>query len=479
MNKAKNQGNSKIFSILIGPLAFFLAMFALESTFGHTGACAIGMTVWIVTWWITRPVNIAITALLPVVVNGIFNLIPMETVTSQYASEIIVLLFGADLVCMTWSRTGLDKRLSLKMLCLVGPSMKQQIAVWLLAPRILSLFLPDAVVCILVTPVAISMLQFVGEKDISKSKMAVPILLAIAWGSGIGGAGSPLGGAMNLVAISAMETYTGQEFMYIDWVIRMLPFLLVMLMIILAYLLFFVKTPSNTLGGTKEYFAQEYKALGKMKRGEILSLTVFAVSTILAFARPLFADSLPGLKPAYCFLIMGILAFFLRDEKNEPLLTWEHASKKTMLGMLFLFGGGLAIGELLTGTGATDVLAEMISQFNLTGGIGTIAIFVVFASLLAEMTSNTAAAAISMPVVMAITQKLGLNPVPYWFITSMAFNCAYVLPLTVRAVPVGFGLDVNHLLKKGLPLAVISMVSITIVGYLFMTFWPTFSILPY
>ncbi len=465
-------------SVLSGPIGFAICLIGLQSVFGYEGSIAIGTAVWMTLWWITRPVNIAITALLPVVVNALLNVVDMNILISQFASETVILLFGANLVCLTWARTGLDKRLSLKTLCLIGSSMKQQIAVWLFAAAILSVFLPNAVVCILLTPVAISMLSFVGDKDVSKSKLAVPILLAIAWGSGIGGAGSPLGGAMNLVAISSMEEYTGQEFMYIDWAFRMMPFLIVMLIIIAIYL-FCIKLPVKQLGGTKEYFIEEYKKLGKIKKGEVFSLVVFLLSAILAFTRPMYAELLPMLKPAYAFLLLGVLTFFLRDENKQPLNEWKHAGKNVMLGMYFLFAGGLALGQMMTSTGATDVAAELISKLSLTGGIITVLVFVVFACALAEVTNNTAAAAISVPVVMAITINLGLNPVPYWFITAMAFNSAYILPLTVRAVPVGYGLDVSHLLKKGIPLALIAIVAITVFGYLFMTFWPMFGQLPY
>ncbi len=478
MTKSEKSTTKQIAELLIGPLGFGVCVLLLQDTFGFKGACAIGTAAWMALWWIARPVHISVTALLPVLVNALFNLVDMNLLISQFASETVILLFGADLVCLTWATTGLDKRLSLKALCLIGPSIKQQIVVWLAASAILSIFLPNSVVCTILTPVAISMLAFVGDKDISKSILAVPILLAIAWGSGIGGAGSPLGGAMNLVAITYMEDYTGQEFMYNDWVVRMFPFLIIMLAVIAVYL-FMIKLPVKKLEGTKDYFVSMYKDLGIMKRGEKLSMAIFLIATILAFTRSLYAELLPLLKPAYAFLIMGVLTFFLKDENGKPLSNWKYAEKNVMLGMYFLFAGGLALGKLVTETGATDVMAELIATMSLTGGIVTVLVFVVFAAGLAELTSNTAAAAIAVPVVMSIALKLELNPVPYWFITAMAFNSAYILPLTVRAIPVGYGLDVSHLFKRGAPLAVICMIIITVVGYAFMEFWPTFSTLPY
>ena len=316
-----------ILSILSGPALFLCCTLCLNGAFGLQGAQAIGTALWMVAWWVARPVHISVTAILPVVLNSFFPMIPMDGVISQYASETVVLLLGADLVCLPWAATGLDRRLSIRALSLIGPSVKQQIAVWLFASAFLSVFLPNAAVCMILSPIAVAMLRSVGNADIAKTHLATPILLAIAWGSGIGGAGSPLGGAMNLVAISYMEEYSGHEFMYIDWVIRMMPYLLILLVVILLYMYTF-RLPVKKLDGTREYFRQMYRELGGMKFGETLCLIIFLLSMLLSFLRPLYADLLPGLKPAYSFLALGVLMFFLRDKGGERLLTWEQAEDR-------------------------------------------------------------------------------------------------------------------------------------------------------
>ena len=79
--------------------------------------------------------------------------------------------------------------------------MKSQITVWLLASMIFSSCLPNVAVCALFTPIAVAMIHAAGYEDIKKAAPAVPILLCIGWGAGLGGVGSPLGGAMNVAAI--------------------------------------------------------------------------------------------------------------------------------------------------------------------------------------------------------------------------------------------------------------------------------------
>ena len=307
-------------ALFSGPAAFCLSAFLLTGTFEPAAALALSCALWMALWWIFRPVSIYVTAFIPIVVNSLFNLIPMAPVISQYFSEIAVLLLGSDLICLTWTTTGLDKRISVKALCSIGTSMKSQIFVWFLASTALSVCLPNVVVAAIFCPIAAAMLHFVGEKDISKSKTAIPILLAIGWGSGIGGFGSPIGSSANLVAVSYLEKLTGHEFMYFDWVIRFLPILiLIFLMNLLSLLL--LPCPMKSLPGTRDYFRSMYASFGPMKRGEIIGLVFFTAATVLAFLRPLFAPYLPAMKPAYVFLFLGLLMFFLKDEKGKPMLT--------------------------------------------------------------------------------------------------------------------------------------------------------------
>ena len=87
------------FALLSGPLAFLLLRLAAQS-FGSAAASALGMAAWMALWWVFRPVGIAVTALLPIAVNAVLNLIPSGHVISNYFSEIVVLLLGADLICL-------------------------------------------------------------------------------------------------------------------------------------------------------------------------------------------------------------------------------------------------------------------------------------------------------------------------------------------------------------------------------------------
>lgn len=467
-------GKNTQLQLLFGPLLFGAVTLLLEKSFGFKGAVAMGTAAWMALWWIFRPVSISVTSLLPIVINALFGLIPNVQVISQYFSEICILLLGSDLICMTWTRTGLDKRLSVKTLCCIGTSMKQQIFVWLTASAVLSIFLPNVVVAAIFCPIAVAMLKFVGEKDIAASGVAIPIMLAISWGSGFGGFGSPIGSSANLVAISYLETMLGHEFMYVDWITRYVPILFLILLLNLAFL-WHLPLPMQELHGTRDYFIKMYASFGPMRRGEKIGLTLFLLATGLAFLRPLFADILPGMKPAYCFLLLGMLMFVLRDEHGTVMLKWDYAESHAMWGMYFLFASGIALGKILIQTGAVAQMGHALTVLSLDGGFTTTLVLAAFTTLMAEISSNTAAAAISIPIVTSICQTLGLDPIPYILTTIVAQSCAYVLPLATRAIPVAYGLDPGVQIREGLKLTVLNILATSCIGYVCIMFIPQFA----
>ncbi len=223
-----------------------------------------------------------------------------------------------------------------------------------------------------------------------------------------------------------------------------------------------------------------YRALGPMKSDEILCSIIFVLAMVAAFLRPAFANMLPMLSPAYIFLSLGTLMFFLVSKMDkQEMLSWKTAEKESMWGMMILFAGGLALGTLINTSGASHQLASLVSMMNLDGGITTIIVFTIFARLISEVTTSTTSAAVMVPIVLSFTTELGLNPIPYWFICVMAYNAEFILPISVRAIPVAYGLDANEMFKKGIPVTIISMISVVIIGWLCLEFWPLFGQLSY
>ena len=156
-------------------------------------------------WWVTGPVDYAVTAFLPIAINAVVPMAEMKTIISNYADETILLLLGASIITVLWENTGLDKRIAITFLRLIGNSLRMQLVFWFALSMVLSAVLPNAVVCATITPIAVSMLKYIGMDDVKNSKTASKILLTIAYATGLGGLASPLGGAMNLVTVEYIQ----------------------------------------------------------------------------------------------------------------------------------------------------------------------------------------------------------------------------------------------------------------------------------
>jgi len=464
----------KALQLTLGPVLFVAALLVLSAYMPFGAAAAVGTIFWMAYWWVFMPVEPGVTAFLPIVLNGALNIVPMSGLMSRYITDIFFLLLGANLIAISWETTGLEKRLALKFLSMIGTSLKQQVLVWFLVSVLLSTFLPNIVVCAMLTPIAASMLRYVMDGNFAGNKAGAAILLAIVWGVGVGAVGTPLGGAMNLVAIDYIQNLAGTEFMYTGWVVRMFPFLAALTAIGAVCLLVMIPGKAR-LEGSREYFQSLYGELPRMNRDEKISLLLFTVAVVLSFTRELYAPVLPELKPAVAFLICGMAAFLIRKIDGKPMLDWKEAQKGILWGMIFMLGGGLAIGFMIAESGAAAVIGGVLTGLNFTNDFVLVFAIVLITMLLSEISTNTTSAAISLPIVISLTGSMGHDPIPYIFITIAAFNCAYMLPTAVRAIPVGYGLDPGVMFKKGILMFAASVMVVTVLGYMLLRLWPAFS----
>ena len=470
------KSQKRIIHLVIGPLLFALFCDCLpHSVFTEFETrAAVGTIIWMAYWWVTGPVDYAVTAFLPIALNAIFQMTDMSSVISNYADETILLLLGASIISVMWENTGLDKRIAVTFLRLIGSSLRTQLVFWFMLAAVLSAVLPNAVVCATITPIAVAMLKYIGMDDIKNNKTASKILLTIAYATGLGGLASPLGGAMNLVTVDYIQKLTDKEYMYSSWIVRFLPIMVILCVINIVFILRDVDK-NDMLGGSREYFVAQYKELSPFSYEEKTALILFVVATVLAFTRQLYQSYLPGLKPAYVFIICAIISFILTNKKGERIMVWKSVQGKIIWELMYIFAGGLAAGTLINKSGAAEVIGDYISRFDMKGGFVTILVILTATLIMSDVTSNTATAAVAMPLVISITQGSGLDPIPYIYVASIGVNLSYMLPTSIRAIPVGYGLSPKYMFKEGWKISLIIIALMSIVCALLLKYWPAFS----
>jgi len=436
---------------------------------------SLGLLVWMSWWWIAMPVDLAVTAFLPPVVLAIFNFLPVTAILPAYSEPLVFLLLGANILSTLWRRWGLDRRIALVSLLAIGTGARQQLIAWFVVAAALSSILPNAVVAAAMMPVVIAMLRFIGIADLRTSVFGSALIIAVAWGTSVGGAATPLGGAHNLLTVQFVEELLGREFLFTTWLVRLAPLTVLATAAAALFMTAALKPELDRVEGTRAYFSQELHGLGPMSAPERIGLAFFAAATLLSFTRQLYAPWLPGLTPAFAFIAFGILSFVVRH-RGEALLEWNYAEKQMTWGLIFLFAGGSALGQVLSDTGTAKFLADRLIPLAGGGPFAAIVVFSLIAVVLTQITSNTAAAAIVIPITISTCQGLEINPMPYVYIAGAAVNFGIMLPSSSAgpAIAAGYGADVRTMFWQGAKLTALLWTLLVVAGYLLTRFWPVF-----
>lgn len=468
----------RILHAVIGPALFLLLVVLPLRGVPYPVRGSIGLLLWMSWWWIFQPVHLAVTGFLPLAVLAVFNFLPVTKILPAYSQQLVILLLGANMLAVLWSRWGLDRRIALVSLLGIGTGTRQQILAWFLVATVLSTFLPNTVVAAAMMPIVVAMLRYIGIDDVGKNAFGSALLIAVAWGSSIGGGGTPLGGAPNLLTVQFIqEQLIHREFLFTTWLTHLMPLTVVAAVAGFLYVRYAFKPETEHVEGTREYFDEQLRALGRMSVPEKWALGLFAGATLLAFTRQLYTGYLPGLTPAFAFLALALAGFVLRHG-GEPLLTWEYAQGRMVWGLIYLFAGGSALGQVLSQTGTAQFLAERLIPFADGGGLAAILVFVLLTVVLTQITSNTAAVAIVVPITISTFQSLGQNPLPMVYIVAAAGNYGLMLPSSSGgpAIAAGYGVNLKTMFGRGLWLTVLLLLAVAVSGYFLTRLWPGFGV---
>src|SRR5499427_4722340 len=296
--------------LVAGPLIFCAFAFMPVASPPYPVRCGLGLLIWMASWWLARPVHLAVTGLLPLAVAALFGFVRMGEILPAYADELIILLVGANILTTAWTRWGLDRRIALVSLAAFGSGARRQLVAWFLVSTLLATILPRVVVAATMMPIVIAMLAFIGITDLWHSKLGTSLVLAVAWGSSLGGFLTPLGGAPNLLAMKfVQDTVTHREFLFTTWVTRLAPLTIAVVLAALAFIVVVFKSESDQTERGRTYFLQELRGLGTMTLAERWALLLFAAATVLAFTRGTYGQFLPAFTPAFAFLALGLTSF--------------------------------------------------------------------------------------------------------------------------------------------------------------------------
>lgn len=110
-------------------------------------------------------------------------------------------------------------------------------------------------------------------------------------------------------------------------------------------------------------------------------------------------------------------------------LTLADAKRSLDLTVIITIGASFALGNALQKTGAAAYLGESVMQLAGNNPVLLLVLSYLMVSALTETITNNAAALIMLPVVLAVTTALGLNPEPFVITLMVAASASFATPL--------------------------------------------------
>ncbi|WP_119155726.1 DASS family sodium-coupled anion symporter [Caldimonas tepidiphila] len=411
-----------------------------------------GLTLFVLiaSLWLTEALDLTVTALLlplACVLAGVFN---TREALASFANPIIFLFLGGFALASALVKHGLDRMLAAGVLRLAGGRLLAAALLLFAITALLSMWISNTAAAAMMLPLALGLLNSSSEKP--DARTYVFLLLGLAYASSIGGIGTLVGSPPNAIAAAQ----AGISFA--EWLSFGLPIVALLLPLMVASL-WLVLRPQ--LAGR---IKTQPVAIG-WTAGRVTALVIFAL-TVAGWVGGTSLSAALGIKGDFDSVVAlaAILALCVTRT-----VTWRDIEGGTHWGVLLLFGGGLALSQMMGSTGASKFLAQELVGWVQGAPVLVLMLAVVaFVVMLTELVSNTASAALLVPIFMSVSAELGLPPALLATAIAVSASCAFMLPVATppNAIAYGTGHVPQALMMRcGLVLNMVCLGVVTAVVY--------------
>jgi sodium-dependent dicarboxylate transporter 2/3/5 len=411
--------------------------------------------------WITEAVPLPVTALLGSVLCVVLDVSDAKTVLAPFADPIIFLFIGSFILARAMMLHRLDHRFVLAILALrpIAQSPTRLFAALGVVTALVSMWMSNTATAAMMLPIALGLLRALDEIRKSQGSSvsrddAVRMMLMVAYAASVGGVGTPVGSPPNLIGIGLIRRLAGVDIRFFEWMLLGVALSVVMYLVLLGLLVGFRGKTRESFDPSRlsEYLDGERQLLGRWTRGQANTLAAFLFTVALwvtpgvlelAFGKenPMTALVSTHLPEGIAALFGACLLFILPVNLNEGRFTlnWDDATQIDW-GTILLFGGGLSLGGLMFSKGVAEALSATMtgvlgvpSLWNLT------AVSIGLAIVISETTSNTASANMVTPLVIALAQSVGVNPVPPALGACLGSSFGFMLPVSTPPNAIVYG----------------------------------------
>lgn len=464
--------------LFLGPIvciALLIAPLPLPAP-AHRIAAILGM---MVVFWVTEALPLAVTALLGPVLAVLFRVAPVRTAFAAFADPIIFVFIGSFILAEAMFVHGVDRRIAYTALSwrFVGASAARILIMFGAVTTVLSMWMSNTATTAMMFPIGLSIVAHLARTGMAGARQfAMVMMLITSFGASIGGMGTPVGTPPNLIGVGMLETLVGVKVTFFQWMLIGVPAMVLMFGLIALQFYFAGARHVRVDAGSTQLVRDELDKLGPVSRGQQNVLAAFGITVLLwvspgifailgvddsGFARG-FAESVPESVAA---MIGALLLFVLPIDwtGRRFTLTWDQALKIDW-GVILLFGGGLAIGQLAFSTGLAEAMGKGITAWLPSQSVVALTLtFTAAAIILSEATSNTAAANMIVPIAIAVSKAAGVPPLEPALGATLGASMGFMMPVSTppNAIVYSSGfVPITSMMKYGILLDIFGYVII-------------------
>lgn len=411
--------------------------------------------------WLTEAIHITITALL-IPILAVLLAMPMADgdalvpITTQaalttFADPVIFLFFGGFALATALHIQKLDKKIAMWIISLSGGHLGISVLAIFAVTAALSMWISNTATAAMMLPLALGLLSHL---DVEKErKTFVFILLGIAYSASIGGLGTIVGSPPNAIAAKAL----GYDFA--EWMKIGLPMMFIILPAMLISLYLVLRPKLNH----KVQFVTEDIPWTCSRIAAMLLFICTALAWI--FSKKLTENFGISQPDTWIAILAACMVAILGTA------TWKQIAENTDWGVLYLFGGGLTLSAILKDSGSSLVLGQTLANtFGDTSPLVIIFVVATFIIFLTEFTSNTASAALLVPVFAAIADQMGMPKEILVIVIGIGASCAFMLPVATPPNAIVFGtgyIQQSEMMKVGFVLNIMCIFLVSLFIYWF------------
>lgn len=374
--------------------------------------------------------------------EGFGELLKAKDIMATFANPVIMLFLGGFILAIAATKSGLDVLLAKILIRPFGKKSENVLLGFLLITGVFSMFVSNtataAMMLTFLTPV------FAALPANGKGRIALTMSIPIA--ANIGGMATPIGTPPNAIALQALNEQLHLNISFGQWMMVMFPLVIVILFISWRLILKFFPFTKKTI---------ELKIEGQITHGWrmwVVCLTFLTTIVLWLLDRVTGVDAnTVAIIPMGIFALTGII-----NGKDLQKIDWS---------VIWMVAGGFALGLGMNGTGLADQAIASI-PFGEFSPIAILLISGFICYLLSNFISNTATAALLVPILTVVCTGMGdrlgtIGGTSTVIIgIALAASSAMCLPISTppNAIAYSTGLvKQKDMLKMGLTIGLISM----------------------